>query len=74
LDLPETEDVTVYAVRPGDHWVKAGKHWMRVHVVPRPHDYFPQLEEGGPDISLLTGRRIMFKSFVGRSIETVNDD
>ncbi|MFM7985100.1 MAG: hypothetical protein ACKPKO_37860, partial [Candidatus Fonsibacter sp.] len=32
------------------------------------------MEEGGPDVSLLTGRRIIFKSFVGGGIETVDDD
>ena len=47
---------------------------MIIHIVPRTRDYFPQMEEGGPDVSLLTGRWIIFKSFVGGGIETINDD
>ena len=65
LDLPDTGDVVVHVVQPKDHWVMMGKHWMRIHILPRTRDYFPQMEEGGPDVSLLTGRRIIFRSFVG---------
>ncbi|MFM7988461.1 MAG: hypothetical protein ACKPKO_55030, partial [Candidatus Fonsibacter sp.] len=74
LELLDPADVSVQIVSPVDHWIQIGKHWMRVHVVPRTRDYFPQLEEGGPDISILTGQRIMFKSFVGGEIETISDD
>ncbi|MFM7982154.1 MAG: hypothetical protein ACKPKO_22830, partial [Candidatus Fonsibacter sp.] len=74
LELHDPVDVSVQIVSPADHWVQVGKHWMRVHVVPRTRDYFPQLEEGGPDISLLTGQRMIFRSYVGGGTETVNDD
>ncbi|MFM7990455.1 MAG: hypothetical protein ACKPKO_65170, partial [Candidatus Fonsibacter sp.] len=64
MELPDTEagDVSVHVVHLADHWLSMGNHWMRIHVVPRTRDYFPQLEEGGADISLLRGvalRRLM---------------
>ena len=65
LELPDSGDVVVHVVQPKDHWVMIGKHWMRIHILPRTRDYFPQLEEGGPDISILIGQRMSFKSFVG---------
>ncbi|MFM7986414.1 MAG: hypothetical protein ACKPKO_44590, partial [Candidatus Fonsibacter sp.] len=74
LELFVPGDVTVHVVQPKDHWVVIGKHWMRVHILPRTRDYFPQMEEGGPDITLRTGQRTSFKSFVGGGIETVSDD
>ncbi|MFM7984642.1 MAG: hypothetical protein ACKPKO_35495, partial [Candidatus Fonsibacter sp.] len=74
MELLDPVDVSVQIVSPGDHWVQVGQHWMRVHALPRTRDYFPQLEEGGPDVSLLIGQRIIFKSFVGGGTETINDD
>ncbi|MFM7986429.1 MAG: hypothetical protein ACKPKO_44665, partial [Candidatus Fonsibacter sp.] len=35
LDLLDSGDVIVHVVRPKDHWVMMGRHWMRIHIVPR---------------------------------------
>ncbi|MFM7984527.1 MAG: hypothetical protein ACKPKO_34895, partial [Candidatus Fonsibacter sp.] len=72
--MPETQDVSVQVAPHGDKCVPMGKHWMRLHVVPRTRDYFPQLEDGGPDASLLAGTRISFTSYLVGHTETVSDD
>ena len=64
----------MHVVRQKGHWGMGGKPWMRIPILHRTGDYLPQMEEGGPDISLLNGQRITFKSFVGVGIATINDD
>ena len=42
---------------------------MRIHVIPRDAAYTPQLEDGGPDLLILTNTRITFKSYLdGRTL------
>ena len=64
LELPSADDLEGAAVRvlpAGDRWVRLGRHWIRVHTVPRTTVYTPQLEEDGPDLPTLLDVRITFK-------------
>ena len=77
LDNPSTDDVgeaTVRVIPAGDRWAQLGKHWMRIHTLPRSTAYSPQLEDGGPDVSALNGIRITCKSFARGHVDTINDD
>ena len=76
LELPSVDDLegaTVHILPAGDRWVKLGKHWMRVHTLPRNMAYTPQLEEDGPDLSTLLDTRITFKSYDNGHIDSVTD-
>ena len=33
--VPDEEDVTVRVIGKGDRWTKLGKHWRRIHELPR---------------------------------------
>jgi len=35
LELPDPADVSVQVVSSADHWTQLGKHWIRIHVIPR---------------------------------------
>ena len=35
LELPGLEETTVRVVPHGDRWIQMGKHWMRIHAIPR---------------------------------------
>ena len=64
LELPSADDLEGAAVRvlpAGDRRVRLGRHWIRVHTVPRTTVYTPQLEEDGPDLPTLLDVRITFK-------------
>ena len=64
LPLPDnTGDATVRVVPAGDRWLQVGKHWMRIHALPRNTSYIPQLEDGGPELSILLGTRTTFMSY-----------
>ena len=58
----------------GDRWVRLGRHWMRVHTVPCNTAYTPQLEEDGPDLSMLLDVRITFKSYDRGHVDTITDE
>ena len=76
LELPSADDLegaTVRVLPVGDRWVKLGRHWMRIHTVPRNMVYTPQLEEDGPDLSTLLHVRITFKSYDRGHIDTITD-
>ena len=61
LELPGLDEAAVRVVPHGDRWVQMGRHWMRIHAMPRNAVYTPQLEEGGPDLSTLTDARITWR-------------
>ena len=58
----------------GERLLQMGKHWMRIHVIPRDAAYTPQLEDNGPDLSTLTDTRITLKSFLDGHTLTITDD
>ena len=79
LELPSDEDMggggtTVRVLLAEDRWVTLGRHWMRIHIIPRMSASIPQLEEGGPDLSTLQGMRITFKSYDRGHVDTITDD
>ena len=77
LELPSADDLesaTVRVLPAGDRWVRLGRHWMRVHTVPRNTAYIPQLEEDGPDLSTLLDVRITCKSYDRGHVETITDE
>ena len=37
--------------RTTDYWIREGRHWKRVHVIPRTEFYVPTPEDTGPDIN-----------------------
>ena len=74
LELPGLDEAAVRVVPHGDHWIKMGKHWMSIHVFPREAAYTPQLEDGGPDLSILTGSRVTFTSYLDGRTVTITDD
>ena len=77
LELPSVDDLegaTARVLLAGDRWVKLGKHWMRIHTIPRASGLIPQLEEGGPDLSTLLGMRITFKPYARGHVDTIADD
>ena len=77
LELPSADDLEGVAVRvlpAGDRWVRLGRHWMRVHTLPRNMACAPQLEEDGPDLSTLLDVRITFKSYDRGHIDTITDE
>ena len=77
LELPSADDLegaTVRVLPVGDRWVRLGRHWVRVHTVPRHTAYTPQLEEDGPDRSTLLDVRITFKSYDRRRVDTITDE
>ena len=46
--IPSPEKVR----RTTDYWI-GGRHWKRVHVIPRTEFYAPTPEDSGPDINKL---------------------
>ena len=74
LELPGLGEATVRVVPYGDCWLQMGKHWLRIHVIPRDTAYTPQLEDSGPDLSTLTDTRISFTFFLDGHTSVVTDD
>ena len=76
LELPSVDNqdgATVRVLLAGDRWVKLGKHWMRIHTLPRNMAYIPQLEELRPDLATLLDTRITFKMYDKGRIDSVTD-
>ena len=74
LSADGLEDATVRVLPAGARWGRLGRHWMRIHSVPRNSAYIPQLEEDGPDLSTLLGIRITFKAYDRGHVDTSTDD
>ena len=43
--------------RTTDYWIREGRHWKRVHAIPRTEFYVPTPEDNGPDINKLLPTR-----------------
>ena len=74
MELPDLNEATVRVIPHGDSLFQMGKHWLRLHVVPRENAYSPHLEDGGPDLSTLVDTRVTFKSYLdGRTVASTDD-
>ena len=72
LELPaDAGELHVVAKVPdgSDRWHNAGSHWFRIHLSRR----MPSPEDGGPDVVVLSERRVTFRIFSGDVHDVVLD-